>query len=53
VRIVLLKLRMKHGTKHRNAFLMQTAALVGMVAAAVVAKMTAPDIKRYVRIKTM
>ena len=40
--------------KHRTASAWEkTAVLVGLAAVAVVAKMTAPDVKRYVRIKTM
>ncbi len=31
----------------------KTAVLVGVAAAAIVARMAAPDVKRYVRIKTM
>jgi hypothetical protein len=45
--------RSSHRNSHRNGLLLQTAALVGVMAAAVIAKMAAPDIRRYVRIKTM
>jgi hypothetical protein len=42
-----------HQSSHRKSLFLQTAALVGVMAAAVVAKMAAPDIKRYVRLKSM
>ena len=41
-----------HLTRHRNPW-KKTAVLFGLAAAAFVVRMAGPDVKRYVRIKTM
>jgi hypothetical protein len=38
--------------KHRNSW-KRTAVLIGLVVTAVVARAVGPDVKRYVRLKTM
>jgi hypothetical protein len=43
---------LQRAMKHRSTW-MRTAALLGLTVAAIVAKMAAPDVRRYVRIKTM
>jgi hypothetical protein len=41
---------LKHQRRHAWA---RTALLVGLAAAAIVSKLTAHDVRRYVRLKTM
>jgi hypothetical protein len=42
-----------HLTHRRGRAWRKTAAIVGLAAAALVARMASSDVKRYVRIKTM
>jgi len=53
VRIVHLAQRMKRHLTHPRSQWKKTAVLVGLAAAAFVARIAGPDVKRYVRIKTM